>query len=363
MILKLKRYFKTWIANAAPSGLFDESLRGGDCVMFSSDPLVIYVKDWVIREQPLALFPVLRQFKHKTVYLLISLSWSHETHLRIKALALWHKRHLRRNPLHRMIFLTNTENENRMLAAAGLETAFVSSNSFVSPEIFRPLPESKKRFDAVYDSRISDFKRHNLSTRINSLALITARYPSLHDEPYSRSIMDILPQAYWFNDPLKTSYRPMSLPEINTAINQCRVGLCLSAEEGAMYASMQYLLSGLPVVSTQSLGGRDEFFHSDYALVVADNPEAVAEGVMQMRHCPVDALEIRRRTLDKIERHKTRLYELLDSICADVEWQTVMRCRWDSWSNRPLLDVTPADIQKRILEASGRCVSPRDGLV
>jgi len=331
-------------------------------MVFSSDPLIIYVKDWVIRDQPLALIPVLKQFKHKTVHLLISLSWSHETHPRIKALALWHKRHLRRHPLHRAIFLTNTENESRMLTAAGLQTVFVSSNSFVSPEIFKPLPESRKRFDAVYDSRINDFKRHNLAARIRSLALITARYSGLHEEIYTCSIMDILPQAYWFNNPLQAGYRPMSLPEINAALNQCRVGLCLSAEEGAMYASMQYLLAGLPVVSTQSLGGRDEFFHPDFALIVADNTEAIAAGVAQMRDCPITSLEIRRRTLDKIEQHKTRLYELLDSICANEDWQSDMRRRWNSWANRPLLDVTPADIRKRIHEASFRSVSPRDGL-
>ncbi|MFZ2396370.1 MAG: nucleotidyltransferase family protein [Smithella sp.] len=43
---------------------------------------------------------------------------------------------------------------------------------------------SEKIFDAVYDARINPFKRHNLANRIQSLALITARAPYLHDESY-----------------------------------------------------------------------------------------------------------------------------------------------------------------------------------
>ena len=109
---------------------------------------------------------------------------------------------------------------------------------------------------------------------------------------------------------------------------------------------MQYLLAGLPVVSTTSIGGRDEFFSPDYVSIVADNAQAVAAGVTQMRDCPVKADEIRRRTLDKIEQHKTRLFELLDSICSDEDWRSDMRCRWDSWAYRPVYLVTPSATAK-----------------
>ena len=352
MLLKLGKKFQTWAAGALPTGLFEPLMRGGDCKVFSSDPFVIYVKDWVIRDQPLALLPVLRQFNHMAVHILVSLSWSHENPWEIEQLTLWQAQYLRRHPRHRLIFMANTETERLMLTDAGLETAWVSSNAFVSPVIFRPLPESQKRFDAVYDARINHFKRHNLAAGIKSLALITACYPDHHNEPYTRSIMGLLPQAYLFNDPLKADYKFLSLPEINAAINQCRVGLCLSAVEGAMYASMQYLLAGLPVVSTTSIGGRDEFFSPDYVSIVADNAQTVAAGVTQMRDCPVKADEIRLRTLDKIEQHKTRLFELLDSICSDEDWRSDMRCRWDSWAYRPPLPVTPNAIRQHIKNAA-----------
>jgi glycosyltransferase involved in cell wall biosynthesis len=211
---------------------------------------------------------------------------------------------------------------------------------------------SEKIFDAVYDARINPFKRHNLANRIQSLALITARAPYLHDESYTRSIKNILPQAHWFNDPLETDYRWMSFSDINTALNQCRVGLCLSAEEGAMLASMQYLLAGLPIVSTQSRGGRDEFFAPDYVQIVGDNAEDVAAGVSKMRECSVPPDEIRRLTLEKIEQHKLRLFDLLDAICSAEGLHVDLRQRWDSWNVRLFANVTPDVIRKHIEDAA-----------
>jgi glycosyltransferase involved in cell wall biosynthesis len=325
-------------------------MHGGDCLVFSSDPLIIYVPDWVIRYQPIALLPVLRQFRKRYIYLLILLSWTRDNPRLIKQLKLWHAGHLRRHPRHRVIFMANSEVEYQMLTAAGLETAWVNHNAFVSPAIFRNLQESDKHFDAVYDARVDPFKRHKLAAAIESLALITAR--SHHDESYTRLIKRILTQAYWFNDPLASDYHFMSLPEINSAINQCRVGLCLSAEEGAMYASMQYLLAGLPVVSTKNRGGRDEFFDPDYVRIVADSADAVAAGVREMRDCPVPAMEIRHRTLGKIELHKNRLFDLLDTICAIEGCRANLRCRWDSWAAGQLSGcITPAAIRKRIENA------------
>ena len=209
MLLKLGKKLQTWAAGALPTGLFYPLMRGGGCRVFSSDPFIIYVKDWVIREQPLALLPVLRQFNHRVVYILVSLSWCHEFPRRIKQLTLWQAQHLRRFPRHRSIFMAN-RNGVPQAGSCRAGNGLVSSNAFVSPAIFRPLPESKKRFDAVYDARINPFKRHNLATGIRSLALIAARAPSHYNKSYTRSVMEILPQAYFFNSPLNVDYKWMS---------------------------------------------------------------------------------------------------------------------------------------------------------
>jgi hypothetical protein len=236
--LGLENKLKTWAATALPARWLEPYMRGGDCTVFSSDPLIIYVPDWVIRSRAAALLSALRPFKNKSAYLLILLSWRHDKPWRIKKLKRLRSTHLRRFPRHRVIFMANSESEYRILLDAALETVFVSHNAFVSPELFKILPEAKKRFDAVYDARISPFKRHHLAVKIQSLALITAHSKGYYDESYTRSIRSILSQAFWFNDPLSPGYQWMNFTDINSAINQCRVGLCLSAEEGGMLASI-----------------------------------------------------------------------------------------------------------------------------
>lgn len=352
----LEGRFLRWAYAALPTRLLEPRMRGGDCLVFSRDPLVIYVPDWILFARPNALLPVFRQFRQRTIHVLVALSRARDNPRQVQRLTRWQQGHLRRHPRHRVVFMANGEAEQRMLGAAGLVTVHVSRTAFVNSAIFRPLPESEKRFDAVYDARINPFKRHELAARVASLALIAVRFPRHHDAPYARSVRGFLPQAHWFNDPLAADYRSLSHPEINAAINQCRVGLCLSAEEGAMLASMQYLLAGLPIVSTASRGGRDEFFDPDYVRVVADSAEAVAAGVREMRNCPTPAAEIRGRTLQKIERHRARLFELLDGICAAAGGGADLRCRWDSWAASQLSDrVTPADIRKRIESAGEPC--------
>jgi hypothetical protein len=351
--MDIEQKLKRWVLTRIPLRRFERYMIGGSCMVISRDPMILYMSDWTLRDLSLAILPVLRELRNVPVYILISLSWAHDNPRIINALKIWQEKRLARFPNVRIINLANGEAEYQALKEAGVQTAFVNHNALISPLVFRILPEVQKRFDAVYDARVSAFKRHQLAAGINSLALIAARYQTHHDEAYARRIKEILPRAYWFNDPLSADYRRMSLPEVNAALNQCRVGICLSEVEGPMFASTQYLLAGLPVVSTKSRGGRDEFFDPDYTWIVEDNAEAVASGVREMCRCPVPPEEIRRCTLQKINVHRNRLFELLDTICEDQHWREKMRGRWDSWRILPLIySITPDVIRKRIKEAA-----------
>lgn len=340
---------------ALPVPALGERLRGGACAVLSADPLVLYVRDWVLADDPGALLPVFRRYRYRPVYLLVELSWAQDDPWHVDRLERWKARHVRRHPRHRMLFLANSEAEHRLMTARGLGSAWVSHNAFVDPATFRPLPGREKRFDAVYDARVCPFKRHHLAAGVGSLSLVTARVGRFHDEAYVRSVRELLPRAHWANDPLAPGWRSLSGEEINAAINDARVGLCLSAVEGAMFASIQYLLAGLPVVSTASRGGRDEFFDPDYVRIVADDPAAVAEGVREMAAGPVPAAEIRRRTLERIARHRDRLFELLDAIGLAEGKPPLPRSLWPSWvAAQETPAVGAAEILRRIEEARRR---------
>ena len=81
-----------------------------------------------------------------------------------------------------------------------------------------------------------------------------------------------------------------------------------------MFVSVEYLLCGIPVVSTPSIGGRDVFFSDPYTRIVEAHPEAVAEAVQELKQRKVHPQEIRREVLCRIAEHRRRFLLLLQEI-------------------------------------------------
>ena len=97
-------------------------------------------------------------------------------------------------------------------------------------------------------------------------------------------------------------------------MNRSVCGLALSRREGAMFACTEYLLCGLPIVSTLSVGGRDFFFEDDFARIVDANPTAVREAVDDWSRTKISAQEIRTRVLKKIDAHRETYYETVSTL-------------------------------------------------
>ncbi len=81
-----------------------------------------------------------------------------------------------------------------------------------------------------------------------------------------------------------------------------------------MYASIEYMLAGLPIVSTPSRGGRDVFFDPDYCVVVEPNARAVREAVDALRARNIPREYVRARTLAKLEPERRRFLEFFEGI-------------------------------------------------
>jgi glycosyltransferase involved in cell wall biosynthesis len=105
---------------------------------------------------------------------------------------------------------------------------------------------------------------------------------------------------------------------VNGWLNKAHVGLCLSVEEGANYASMEYLLAGLPVVSTRSRGGRDRYFHRDDCIVCDPDARQIAEAVQALKSRHVPAVEIRNRVLTQVDHERAQYKERVESLIR--EW-------------------------------------------
>jgi glycosyltransferase involved in cell wall biosynthesis len=213
-----------------------------------------------------------------------------------------------------MTMLANSRAELHAMQERGLEAILCNHNAFVDERTFRPLAQVRRVHDAVYDAALRPVKRHELATKIGSLALISYPSPFPSEKGYAEAVAKLLPHAHWFNDPMAADWRWLSAREVNEALNQCRVGLCLSEAEGAMYASIQYLLAGLAVVSTESVGGRDVFFDDEYVIIAPPEPDAIASAVQSLIDRDLSPGMIRERTLEEVETHRRSLVDFVQRI-------------------------------------------------
>jgi glycosyltransferase involved in cell wall biosynthesis len=232
-------------------------------------------------------------------------------------------------PNFKFVLLCNTRRQLEKFEKRELRSVFCSSNCFVDENLFFPMPEVKKEIDAVYDGRLVGWKRHYLAAELKNLGLIYYAIPWLEENAFMKKLVSDFSRAKFFNHSETGAYRKLSPPEINRALNLCRVGLSLSAEEGANYASIQYLLAGLPVVTTANTGGRDEFLDEENSITVDADPDAVKRGVEKMIKRAPAADSIRNKTLERIKTHRDRFILLVQSIYDEegvdrdfsIEWE------------------------------------------
>jgi uncharacterized protein (TIGR01627 family) len=249
---------------------------------------------------------------------LIFPTWSIETEKLAARIREAHRQHRQRHPGHVIRYICNTEGEARLLQEAGEAAIFLNHKFFVSEDVFRPLPGVPAEFDAVYNARFVAGKRHELAAEIGKVAYVA------YVEPQATRHNDF--QTLWpataarspahrlLNDLADGLPVAMTHVQVNEAINRATTGLLLSKVEGASYAAVEYLLAGLSVVSTESKGGRDVYFDSDYCIVCDDNPRAVREAVEALKARAIPREYIRSRTLAKLAPARQQFLALVEEL-------------------------------------------------
>lgn len=289
-----------------------QTLRG-PAALISSDPLIISTPTvWTL---PLALPLGAFCADRKAVFLIPLHKNFDESEAAERAVAA--REYKQQYPRHELIFVTNTPEQATFFRRAGAEAFFANHNIFVSEEVFRPLADVPVLFDAVYDARPVPIKRHELAAEIGSVAYVS--FTGDVNVAHQREVVAGLLQRQGhriFNEIVDGLPKWMPPPKVNAVFAQASVGLCLSEEEGAMYSSMEYMLAGLPIVSTPSRGGRDIFFDPDYCMIVEPTPRAVREGVEMLRDRKIPRDYVRSRTLANLATHRNRYLAFIADIKA-----------------------------------------------
>ena len=232
-------------------------------------------------------------------------------------------------PKIKVSILCNTEKELKLLRLFKIDSVYCNHNCFIDENIFTIIPGTKKKYDAVYNAVLNNFKRHSLvAATKGSVAFVTYRY---ENTSYKNHLDTILKNITWLNYP--SGKEPVFLD--NEALveiyNESYTGLALSAAEGAMYSSCEYLLCGIPVVSTRSKGGRDVFF-DEYNSIIADAvPQQIALAVETLKSANRDPMAIRMKAISRMKSHRRRFIDHVDKILRAKGLQYGISDTWDTW--------------------------------
>ncbi len=232
--------------------------------------------------------------------------------------------HLQKYPRHKLILLLNTVEEYNYFKKNDIDCHFINHNSLVDPQLFKPSSVTKK-YDVVYNGRLELGKRHYLLSLCKSIALISAPILKQNEEKlkYLGMLKDAIPNSKIFNfsgginlSALQSlKYIPQLKPEsISKILNLSRVGVILSYKEGACYASIEYLLSGIPMVTTKNIGGRDIFFDDRFCVRSLSNNYSVKHNIHKLIEKDIDPIIIREATLKKMKPHIDRMKNLILNI-------------------------------------------------
>ena len=299
MTLSLKRWYQKHVTS-----------RFLPCTVFCRNPLVLACYDTDFTKNATVFLEAFSESRAKKVHVLLQLGWEHETPENAEKFARQIKEIQAQCGRLNITILANSENEVRVLSGLGLHTVFCNQNAFVDESRY-PVLNCPKKFDAIYVARLSLFKRHPLAAKIPSLRLIGGKSwkNTIDEDKYSEDLLaNQLKHAVWSPH--------VSAREIPAEVASAHCGLCLSQVEGAMFVSIEYLLCGVPVVNTASIGGREALFSDDSVKTVPDTPEAVAEAVREfVQHAP-DPEKIRAAALEKMKPHREMLRRLLNEIMA-----------------------------------------------
>lgn len=307
--------------------------------VISTEPVMLHGYDWQCGISPFGeLGPAL---EHRPATFFLSLSWTLLVKPRIEGLARAWNEYRRCYPQHKIIILANMPEEKSLLDSLNIPAVLCPHNALLDEQKYAPLPLQKK-WTAVINARIARFKRIELAKDVPSTCLITYKPPQ-HNDQYEAELQACMPHMDWlqYENGQYTHY--YSEKQVQEVYAQSHCGLILSEVEGGCFASTEYLLCGLPVVSTANVGGRDLFFHPDYVFTAEPHSLGVLQAVARAASCPITPEEIRHRTIGIMQRHRQSYIATLNREARRMGYAKDFAQDWQRFYTNKMLRWYPDD--------------------
>lgn len=206
-----------------------------------------------------------------------------------------------------VIFAANDECECSLYRAHGLDACVLNHNAFFA-NTDNHLYSCAKKYSFIYNAQIVPYKRHHLTSKLGRGVIV---YAGADKDYLNRLHAGFFENEFPNGDPRRESYRRLTFDEISRLCAKSKVGVCLSHTEGAMLASVEYLLAGIPVVSTYGLGGREALFDPRFSRVVQDDPDTIAQAADELSELSPDPFFVRASALQIIYSYRLAAFRTL----------------------------------------------------
>ena len=225
-----------------------------------------------------------------------------------------------------LTYLCPNQSDAEFLMRRGIDALHVHHNAFIDERKFAIVVGVEKKYRAVHTASLMQFKRHELAWGVQKIAIITY---DPNGENTAQQLSGYQNLAYLNVDNAgKIEHLPAE--QVGAIVNESHCGLILSEIEGANYASTEYLLCGIPLVSTPSLGGREEFYDTRHVKIVEPTAQNVERAVEEWCHHAPPPEQIRESVLNKCRVHRGRLLHWLCAVSGRDVFQTAGDNLWSS---------------------------------
>lgn len=290
-------------------------------VLFKTeDEIALFLSTWVVED---ILFKKMEEFlkqlkkQYKFIYVFLIPWWYKDGTPHLKLLKKY---------VHRIDILANSLDQFLFYKLNQENTIFCNQNCWLDENIFKPI-SLEKEYDLVINSNNNKWKNHHLLEYINK------KYKTLFiTYPVNKE-----------NDLKK--YNPAkiieSVPPVVVAqeLNKCKIGLSLSSVEGSCYATTEYLLCGLPVISLKSLGGRHVWYNEKNSILINEDEKELLFAIETIlsNYSSYNCTEIRDSCIKQQQNFRCVFINYLNNIFPNHNMRKIVD---SSFSNRMLHSVS-----------------------
>ena len=207
----------------------------------------------------------------------------------------------------KVIFLCNYYDQVLLAKKWGFSAILFNQNALINQDVFKINETINKEYKLVLNTRPDTIKRPWLASGVTDLAILQG-YNYFQDR-------------FWDLNQLNPKYinqERLQPSQVNDILNASYVGGIFSEKEGANYATGEYLLAGIPVVSTRSTGGREVWLNDYNSITIDPNEQDVSKAVEQLiariQSGEIDAKKIRDDFISMTNYFKNNLRELIHDI-------------------------------------------------